>query len=292
MPRRLDHVVLASRDLAAQAEVYRHMGFRVGALSPHPWGTHNHIIQFADSFLTLICADEPYHPPVDPDPRVFPFAAFVHDFVQERDGAAMLALSSADPQGDARAFHDADIGDYEPFHFERPGKRGDGATAHAGFALAFAHARTMPGTGFLTCCHERPEDFWDRGSQDHANGVKSLGKATLVAENPADHAEFLSSFSGVRDYRSSSMGVEFSLEGGQAIEVLTPPAFAFHYGSKALPGPISTPQIVAIELQTASMSSVRAALTGGRIAFVEHHGRIVVSAERASGVAIAFAAAN
>ena len=39
MSRRLDHVVLAARDLETQAEVFRHMGFRVGARNAHPWGT-------------------------------------------------------------------------------------------------------------------------------------------------------------------------------------------------------------------------------------------------------------
>src|SRR5690606_32986377 len=98
----------------------------------------------------------------------------------------------ADPQADARAFRELEMGDYEPFHFERRGKRMDGATTHVGFTLAFAHARTMPGVGFFTCRHESPEAFWDKGLQDHANGATGVSKLTIVAENPADHAEFLS----------------------------------------------------------------------------------------------------
>ncbi len=290
MTRRLDHVVLAVRDLAAQAEAFRHMGFRVGARNLHPWGTQNHIIQFGDAFIELICAPEPYHAPVDPDPRVFSFAAFVHDFVHTREGAAMIAMTGDDAQADAHAFHAMDMGHFAPFHFERRGKRADGTQTHVAFTLAFAHARTMPDIGFFTCRHERPQDFWDKGLQDHANAVKSLSKITIVAENPADHAQFLSSFTGVREFHSSSMGVEFSLGGAQKIEVLTPVALAFHYGPAALPDAVSEPHIAAIELRTDSLANTAEALTGGRIAYAEQHGRIVVPARAAFGVTIAFAA--
>lgn len=289
MSRRLDHIVLAARDLGAQADAFRHMGFRVGARNLHPWGTQNHIVQFGDTFIELICAPEPYHAPVDPDPRVFSFAAFVHDFVQKREGAAMLALTGDDPAADARAFHEMDMGDFLPFHFERRGKRANGEPTHVAFTLSFAHARAMPDIGFFTCRHERPQDFWDRGLQEHANGASALSRVTLVAESPADHAEFLSHFTGVREYRSSSMGVEFSLADGQIVEVLTPVAFVFHYGSSALADEIAAPQIAAIELRASSLDSVRESLAGGRIPHEEQRGRVVVPASAAFGVTLAFA---
>ncbi|MFN3890516.1 MAG: VOC family protein [Beijerinckiaceae bacterium] len=289
MSRRLDHVALAARDLAAQAEAFRRMGFRIGARNLHPWGTQNHVIQFADTFLELICAPEPYHAPVDPDPRVFSFAAFVHDFVQSREGAAMIALTGDDPEADARAFRSQDLGDYEPFHFERRGKRADGSLAHVAFTLAFAHSRAMPAVGFFTCRHKRPESFWDKGLQDHANGASGLCKVTIVAENPADHGEFLSHFTGVRDYRSSSMGLEFTLEGEQTLEVVTPLAFGFKYGPQAHAVSPGGPHVAALELRTTSLGLAAEALTGGRIPFAKHQGRIITPASAAFGVTLAFA---
>ena len=146
----------------------------------------------------------------------------------------MIALAGDDPEADAHAFRELEMGDYEPFHFERRGKRADGTPTHVAFTLAFAHARTMPGIGFFTCRHEKPENFWDKGLQDHANGATGVSKVTIVAENPADHAEFLSHFTQVRAFHSSSMGVEFLLGEGQKIEVLTPLAFEFHHGPQRL----------------------------------------------------------
>ncbi len=287
MSRRLDHVVLAARDLGAQAEAFRHMGFRVGARNAHPWGTQNHIIQFAETFLELICAPEPYHAPVDPDPRAFSFAAFVHDFAQTREGAAMIALTGADASSDAKAFYDLGMGDYAPFHFERRALRANGDPAQVGFTLAFARARTMPQVGFFTCAHQHPQNFWDQDLQAHANAVTGVSKVTIVAENPADHAEFLSNFTQLRDYRSSSMGVEFALGNGQAVEVLTPLACGFHYGEQAQSHGDGAPHIAAVELRTTSLNSARQAFTGGRIAHTEHHGRLVV---QVCGLTLAFAA--
>ena len=43
MARGLDHIVHAVRDLDAAAELYRRLGFTVGARNRHPWGTHKHI---------------------------------------------------------------------------------------------------------------------------------------------------------------------------------------------------------------------------------------------------------
>jgi catechol 2,3-dioxygenase-like lactoylglutathione lyase family enzyme len=54
MPRAIDHVVIPTLDLAAQATLYRRLGFQVGARNRHPWGTENHIVQFDGAFLELI----------------------------------------------------------------------------------------------------------------------------------------------------------------------------------------------------------------------------------------------
>ena len=90
MQRSFDHIVVAARDLDALAELWGHMGFRVGARNQHPWGTRNHIVQFADSFIELISIETLRHEPLEPDPNVFSMAALIHDHLERREGAAML----------------------------------------------------------------------------------------------------------------------------------------------------------------------------------------------------------
>ncbi len=54
MPRGLDHIVHAVRDLDAAGELYARLGFTVGARNAHPWGTHNRIVQFSGFFVELL----------------------------------------------------------------------------------------------------------------------------------------------------------------------------------------------------------------------------------------------
>ena len=59
MARGLDHIVHAVRDLDAAAELYRRLGFTVGARNRHSWGTHNHIVQLPGFFIELLTVAEP-----------------------------------------------------------------------------------------------------------------------------------------------------------------------------------------------------------------------------------------
>ncbi|MGB8511504.1 MAG: VOC family protein, partial [Pseudolabrys sp.] len=54
MARGLDHIVHAVRDLDAAADLYRRLGFTVGARNKHPWGTYNHIVQLPGFFIELL----------------------------------------------------------------------------------------------------------------------------------------------------------------------------------------------------------------------------------------------
>ena len=54
MARGLDHIVHAVRDLDRAADLYRKLGFTVGARNTHPWGTQNHIVQFDGCFIEVL----------------------------------------------------------------------------------------------------------------------------------------------------------------------------------------------------------------------------------------------
>ena len=43
MTRRIDHLVVAVRDLDEAGRFYERLGFQVGARNRHPWGTENRI---------------------------------------------------------------------------------------------------------------------------------------------------------------------------------------------------------------------------------------------------------
>ena len=41
------------------ADLYRRLGFTVGARNRHPWGTHNHLVQLPGFFVELLTMAEP-----------------------------------------------------------------------------------------------------------------------------------------------------------------------------------------------------------------------------------------
>ncbi len=88
MARGLDHIVHAVRDLDAAVDLYRRLGFTVGARNRHPraWGTQNHIVQLPGTFVELLAvADASGIAPHAP--RHFSFGAFNRDFLGARAGA-------------------------------------------------------------------------------------------------------------------------------------------------------------------------------------------------------------
>jgi hypothetical protein len=103
MTHGIDHLVLAAHDMRAQADVYRRLGFTVGAQNRHPWGTLNHIIQFPGTFLELITTEPGFVRPSESEP-VAQFAGFLADYLARREGFAMLVLESPDAASDQAAF--------------------------------------------------------------------------------------------------------------------------------------------------------------------------------------------
>ena len=233
MPRGLDHIVHAVRDLDAAAQFYRQLGFQVGARNRHPraWGTHNHIIQLPGTYLELLAVADTSGI-VPHAPRHFSFGAFNRDFLQRGQGLSMLVLEGRGAP-DADEFRKKGIGDFELYEFEREGKRPDGAPIKVAFALAFASDPRAPDSGFFTSLHRYPQNFWNPAFQKHPNGAESVAGVIAVADDPARHRDFLLALTGAPSARDTGDGFTIALPRG-AIDMTTPAAFERRFG---LPAP-------------------------------------------------------
>src|SRR5262247_2319446 len=189
MPRGLDHVVHAVRDLEAAAELYRRLGFTVGARNQHSWGTHNHLVQLPGFFVELLTVAEPEK--LGSDGFSTLFGRFNQSFLARQEGLSMLLLESSDAAADAAAFRSAGVGASEAMKFEREGRRPDGSTVKVAFSLAFALDAKAPDAGFATCQQHFPENFWNPAFQRHPNTATGVTAVVLVADNPTDHHIFL-----------------------------------------------------------------------------------------------------
>lgn len=287
MLRAIDHVVHASRDLAAQAEFYRRLGFLVGARNHHPWGTENHIVQFDGHFIELIGQGAGFKPPVDLDPHVFSFAGHVADQLAKGEGISMLALKADDASFIRDEFKKAGVGDFAPFHFERKGKKADGTPSHVAFTLAFAQSKLMPDIGFFACQHHFPDEFYARDRQAHPNGAIGVAGIVIVADNPSAHAEFLSHVTGQRHMLATSMGIDLEIGPEQSIEILTEPAFRHRFGEAAL-GTRREPYVAATRIAVHDLEHVTDHLEATGVSATEIGRRLIVAPDKAFGTALVF----
>lgn len=287
MARGLDHVIHAVRDLDAAGAFYERLGFTVGARNRHPWGTHNRIVQFPNFFLEILTVGEPEKLP-PPGDNSIPFATLNRHFLDHvGEGLTGMVLEGFDPAGELQAFETAGFGGVPLFHFERKGKRPDGSETEVGFDIAFARYPVSPHAVFFTCKQTQPQNFWSAEMQRHANGTVAVSACALVAENPTDHHVFLETLVGVRDLRSSSLGLAIDTPRGDVL-ALDPRAFADTYG-------VDAPRdeglrVGALEFRVADLTATRAFFERNGAPVREHRGKLVVSGPEAHGAVIAFEA--
>jgi hypothetical protein len=285
MPRGLDHIVQAVRDLDAACAAYEQLGFTVGARNVHPWGTHNRIVQFPGFFVELLAVAEPERFP-PPNPRALAFGPFNHDFLARGEGFSMLVLESRDAAADADAFRAAGIGDFDVFQFEREGQKADGTPVKVAFSLAFARDPQPAQAGFFTCRQHFPENFWSPALQQHRNGALGVAGVVLVAENPTDHHIFLSAFVGERDLDATSTGITVHTPRGD-IQVMDPAAYRIHFGIE--PPPVADgARIAALRLAVEDLTRVEPLVVAPGAGAAPRIGPLVVGQSAAHGAAIVF----
>ncbi len=286
MARGLDHIVHAVRDLDAAVDLYRRLGFQVGARNRHPraWGTQNHIIQLPGTFVELLSlADTSGIAPRTA--RHFSFGAFNRDFLVNGQGLSMLVLEGRG-SSDADDFRRRGIGDFELYEFEREGKRPDGAPVKVSFSLAFASDPGAPDIGFFTSMQHYPENFWNPEFQVHANTAKNVAGVVLVAEDPARHEKFLCGFAGVDKTHTDGDAVIIKTPRGN-IEVATPAAFLQRFGVSA-PPVLHGARLAALRFSVRDASLLKAAPEEAGIAGLYAEDATVIGTEDAMGAILVF----
>ncbi len=256
MVRGLDHVVMPVHDLDAAARAFEGLGFTVSPENRHSWGTANRLIQVDGFFLEILSvADDSLI--TESEGENFSFGGFNRAFLKEREGVSMLVLDSTDPDQDRADFKAAGLELYEPFSFGRIANRPDGSTAEVGFDLTFVSDPLSPQIGYFTCRNKFPENFWQPILQKHANGASAIKAIYMVAEDPSDHHEFLGGFTGQREMRATSLGLEMDTARG-LIYVLNPRAYRSLIGDEAAEAMADVlPQIAALEVTCPDLSERR-----------------------------------
>ena len=285
MARGLDHIVHAVSDLDAAADFYRRAGFKVGAHNKHPWGTHNHVVQFPNFFIEVLTVAEPEKLGDDGLSQRFGIAG--REAIERGDGFAMLVLESTDSEADVADFARSGIGISQELPFSRQAALPDGTPTTVGFSLVFAKDAQSPHTTFFTCRQHNPAAFWKPDYQRHPNGASGVLGAVLVADNPADHHIFLEAFTGVRDLHASSLGIVARTPRGD-VEIIEAVAYRDRFGTLTKAG--AGASLKGLRLSVPDLDALESALKAGGVTSHRQSGRVVVPAEAAFGATLIFEA--
>jgi catechol 2,3-dioxygenase-like lactoylglutathione lyase family enzyme len=283
VPRGLDHIVHAVRDLDAAAEFYRRAGFTVGARNKHTWGTHNHVVQLPGFFIEILTLAEPDK--LGSDGLSEHFGRFNQNAIARGDGFSMLMLESSNIDVDAQEFNRNGIGRSSVLPFSRQAKTADGNTTTVGFSLLFAEDNASPNMGFALCQQHNPSAFWNPSFQTHANGANAVSGVIFVADQPMDHAGFLSAFSGVGMLDNHADGVTAHTPRG-SIEIFKVAAFRDRFG--ASPNDIQGLKLVGLKISVKDLDQIEALLQKSGMACSRHEGRLVIAPDAAFGATLIF----
>lgn len=286
MSRGLDHLVLATRNLDATAEVYRRLGFTVGRQNRHAWGTLNHVIQMPGTFLELIGLEPGFRAPPQSDP-VWPFAGFIEHYLSAREGFAMLVLEAADATAEQARLAGHGIAAPSTFRFERRGTRADGSPVHLAFTLAFGHVPVTPAAGYFLCQQHFPENFWAPALQMHANTVTGVEAVTFATTDVARAARTLEQFAGAVATPRGDGVVEIQTARGR-IEVATRAQAEALYGTGTLPDGPETGYWAGVRFYVADRDAARRCIAASGLTHRPVGPRLVVAAEAVHGVALGF----
>jgi len=286
MARGLDHIVHAVHDLEAAADLYRRLGFQVGARNTHPraWGTQNHIVQLPGTYIELLAlADTSEMAPHGP--RFFSFGAFNRDFLARGQGLSMLVLEGRGAP-DVEAFRSAGISEFDLYEFEREGRRPDGTAVKLAFALAFASDPLARETGFFSILHRYPQHFWNPAFQNHPNTATAVAGVVLVADDPGSHRGFLEAFAGPRGLVSGASGISIRTPRGE-IQMMRPGVFRDRFGTEP-PTTERGARLAAIRFAVRDLDGatehVKTAATIGS----SRMGYVAVAPDRAMGATVVF----
>jgi hypothetical protein len=112
-------------------------------------------------------------------------------------------------------------------------------------------------------------------------------EVALYAENPSDHAEFMSHFTGLRDYSATSTSINFATRG--EIHLYSKPAFAYFYGEQDVSQQI---KLAAFTVRVPALEPLIERCVENAIAHEIRNGALVIAPETAYGVGIRFVVAG
>ncbi len=262
---RLDHVVIAVRNLGEAAATYRKFGFALTPRGIHEGkGTGNHCIMFARTYIELLGV-------VDATGAEGRLAQRVK---ARGEGAIAIAYGADDADKTCAALRAAGIEAENPKDLSRPLDL-DGTRELVRFRNVMMPKLNLPETMQFVCTHLTPELTRARHEwQLHPSGATGVAKIIIAHDKPQDvAAEFKTLFNKLDN---------------AMIDVRTRREIENEAGAEALKDAPAR-GIVGLGIRVNELDAVGAMLSMGRIPYREAGHRLIVPASGAHGVFLEFA---
>lgn len=289
MNRGIDHLVLCVNDLDRAQRIYQSLGFTTTPAALHPFGTGNSLVQLQGNFLELLAVVEAEK--IKPaKPGYFSFGGFCTEFLQKREGLAMLVFESDDARRDQSGFVNNQLQTYAPFDFSRQATLPDGSQVTVSFSLAFVTDPRMPEAAFFVCQQHAPEYFWKPQYQQHGNGAQQVNEIIMVAPEPAELTELFAKLQGAEQVRNDAGQLIVNTARG-FISVLNPTAFVDRFPDGAIDHAPETPYFAGFGISVSDLTKTEAVLQQNGIDYKKRAGALQLAPASVGGVLIEFTAA-
>ena len=261
----LDHVGVVTRDLAALAAQYEHLGFTLTPLARQTDGRiGNRCAMLRRSYLELLAV-------IDTNAT----SATLDRFLARYAGIHILAFAIDDPRAALARLQCANVEAPAVAHFERPIDDLDPAGARARFELI--QLPDQPEGRINLVRHLTPEALWQQRFLRHANNATTLDEVTLAVAEPAEAAARFSRLVGCVVIPDPACGFTLDLAHGR-VRLSPPDADA-----------PAVPSIVGVSIRTSDgNAAIRRRLAERGISHLSRDDALTVHAAAAGGVAIRF----
>ncbi len=278
---RLDHVVIAVKNLDTAAATYRKLGFTLTPRGLHEGkGTGNHCIMFGKTYIELLGV-------VDASGAEGRLAQRV---TARGEGGIAIAYGADDADKTCTALRTAGIAAEDPVDLARPLDL-DGKREMVRFRNVMMPGLELPETMQFVCTHLTPGLTRARHEwQLHPSGATGVGVVVVAHRRPHDAlAEFEALFGADREaLRLGVPGQAYATLDNATIAVHSRDHIATTFGQDALKG---APEfgIVGLRIRVNEVDAAAAMLDMGRVPHRETKHGVLVPASAAHGVFIEFA---
>ena len=291
-PLGLEHPLVCSRVLEQLAARYRALGFAPTPKGLHPWGTGTQLVMFPDNFIELMGIEDRSRIDVVTGsaerPVGFRFGRFIADFLDRREGIAMVALHSRDARADLAAVEARGVPSAGLVDFRRAVRLPDGRAGEAVVTLAMLIDPEQPQLSHFICHQHRPELVWVPDWLDHPNGAAAITRITYAAADPDSVRPRFAGIWGAQAIAAEPGGFRVATAGGDFL-VLDHAACLARFAGTTMPDRWDdSPCAIAIRVRVLGLARLRAYLANNAVPASGEGGTVIVGPPYAGPVVLEF----